>query len=163
MIWVGIDPGKKGGFALVDEHNNIEAVELPEILLLDKLLKKHKTIINHLYLEKAMHIPREGTKKQGAQSRFNYGESYGMIRGILIANEIPHSLVHPLTWQAAMFKHFKKSQMSSKEKALAAANLVFKKNDSFWLKSSRSKKPHDGMVDAACLAFLCRVNEKLAK
>lgn len=99
MIWGGIDPGKKGGFAFVSSSNEVMADELPDILVFDKLLKKHKPNIKHLYLEKALHMPRKGAEKQGAKSRFNYGESYGMIRGVLIANEIPHSLVHPLTWQ----------------------------------------------------------------
>lgn len=155
-MWVGIDPGQKGGIAFLDKKQNLNIHVMPESAGdLDKLLKVYKNSINHLFLEKA-----QAFKGQGISSTFSYAENYGVIQGILISNSIPFTLITPKEWQKMMFLGTKAKKGTKKrdpkERALEAANRVFAKRNSFWLRNKRCTKPHDGMIDAALLAEACR-------
>ena len=37
--------------------------------------------------------------KQGVVSAFNFGDNYGMLRGVLSSYDIPFEVVQPLFWQ----------------------------------------------------------------
>lgn len=152
-MWVGIDPGLKGGVCAIDEKMKLNIYPMPEIHDLNHLLKKWK--IKHAYLERSQAMP-----KQGVSSMFNYGVSYGMLQGLLIANNVPHTLIKPTQWQKMMFAGIalKKNgvKRNPKSKALEAANRIFCKTSDFWLANSRCRKPHDGMIDSALIAEACR-------
>ena len=99
MAILGIDPGKSGALALVDETG---VVELP--FKLDnterdiwECLKSWRPQIEFAYLEKVHSMP-----KQGVVSSFKFGQSYGFLRGVLIAVEIPWEAVTPQKWQGAL-------------------------------------------------------------
>ena len=46
------------------------------------------------YIEKVHSMP-----KQGVASSFKFGRSYGFLRGILVASQIPFEAVTPQVWQ----------------------------------------------------------------
>lgn len=152
MVWMGIDPGKKGGICTIDKHHNIDVIPMPDAADLAPHLKKAKA--KHVYLEKSQAMPG-----QGVSSMFTYGVGYGIIQGILIAYKIPFTLISPKTWQKLMFTGTDATE-TPKKRALQAATRIFAKPASFWLPTSRSKKPHDGMIDSALLAEACRRQTK---
>jgi len=66
----------------------------------------------HVVLEKAQAFPGDGTV--GA---FNYGKGFGIWLGILAALGMPHTLVAPQTWKAAVLKDMGKDKGASRLKA----------------------------------------------
>lgn len=151
MIYVGIDPGLKGGLASINEKGYGEyVISMPDSFELAVILTRwHEEIrIKHLFLEKAQPMP-----KQGVTSMFNYGHHNGVIEGILKVLGIPYSLIPPKQWQKEMFIGTKATD-EPKKRALAAANRIFPKQK--FLASLRCKKPHDGMIDSLLLAEYCR-------
>jgi len=145
---LGIDPGKKGGIAHINGKRQITVQPMPSAFDLSEYLGRVR--VDHVCLEKSQAMPG-----QGVSSMFNYGEGYGMIQGLLIAKKIPFTLVTPQRWQKVMLAGVSKDK-ATKARALEAANRVFTKSSSFWLASSRSRKPHDGMIDSALIAEYCR-------
>lgn len=152
-VWVGIDPGQKGGICAIDENQKLKVYPMPVIHDLNHLLKKWE--IKHAFLEKSQAMP-----KQGVSSMFNYGVSYGMLQGLLIANNVSHTLIKPMEWQKLMFQGTapKKNgiKRNPKDRAIEAANRIFCKTSDYWLANSRCRKPHDGMIDSALIAEACR-------
>ena len=149
MIYVGIDPGKKGGICFLNTWGIVEHISpMPEMKTLAGLFAGSRHMIRHVCLEKA-----QSYTGQGITSTFNYGVGYGTIQGILIAHQVPFTLVPPRTWQKHMILSRAKDP---KAKALASANKIFKKEKKFWLPTKRHRVPHDGMVDSALIAEYCR-------
>lgn len=152
--WVGIDPGKNGGIAWIDRSKEFECAVMPDMFELPHLLDNIGKI-KHIYVEHAQPMPKQGTR-----SMFTYGEHFGSIQGILVAKELPFSLVKPKTWQAEMFKGTRamcgKTKVNPKKRALEAANRYFARQKSKFFKSSRSYVPHDGLIDSVLIAEFCR-------
>lgn len=147
-LYLGIDPGKKGGIVGVDRLGQIKFMSvMPAIEQLPDQLACFD--IQHLCLEKAQCYPHDSKPRA-----FNYGTHFGMIQGILIANLIPYSLTPVREWQKQMICSPK--YHDTKRRALVSANKVFKKTKSFWLPTKRHTKPHDGIIDAALIAEYCR-------
>jgi crossover junction endodeoxyribonuclease RuvC len=79
---------------------------------------------------------------QGVSSTFKFGQSYGVVLGVLAALEIQTRLVTPSVWK----KHFRLD--SDKEKARALALRTFAKSPEHFAR----KKDH-GRAEAALLAL----------
>jgi crossover junction endodeoxyribonuclease RuvC len=79
--------------------------------------------------------------KQGVTSSFNFGQSFGCLRGAVAASRVPTILVSPQKWKKAM------SLDSDKEKSRRMAILFFPDSDAF-----RLKKSH-GRAEAALMAL----------
>ena len=143
MIYIGIDPGKNGGIAIVSTlENKIEKIGVKcysdEDLL--SILKDAEEYIQKVcYLEKVHAMP-----KQGVSSTFNFGMNYGFIQGVLKAYGIPYELVTPQKWK----KEF--SCTSDKNTSIEVCKRLF---PSVNLKATdRCKKDHDGMAEALLIA-----------
>tara|TARA_B100000959_G_C14909023_1_gene594306 strand:+ start:722 stop:1171 length:450 start_codon:yes stop_codon:yes gene_type:complete len=97
---MGIDPGKSGGIALIplDDRD-----DLPIATSMSRLTEREITDwicsenVTRCYLESVHSMPGQGVK-----SMFTFGQSYGFIRGVLIARHIPFETVTPLKWQTAL-------------------------------------------------------------
>ena len=108
-IIIGIDPGKNGGIAVLDEDANvIDIMKMPETPqdLLDALsnylpIEQQQTSI--CYLEKVGGMPG-----QSGSAMFSFGRSYGHIEMALLASKIPTYEILPQRWQ----KHFSLSGSS---------------------------------------------------
>jgi crossover junction endodeoxyribonuclease RuvC len=129
---LGIDPGLDGGLAIIS-GSQIELLEtIPtekktgfikrqvDAQKLSNILRVYPDIV--CYLEKVASRPG-----QGVGSVFSFGDTYGAIRGVLGALNIPTYYVSPQKWK-------KELKISSKEDSLKASQdlfmgLKFKKKD----------------------------------
>lgn len=95
---LGIDPGKSGGFAIVNETAGI-AFAFDKLTPTDivKTIKEYKGNIRTAYIEQVSAMP-----KQGVVSVFTFGQNYGWWQGVLTALGIPIERVSPLKWQTYM-------------------------------------------------------------
>ena len=148
MRVVGIDPGKTGGLALV-VRGKVEAMEvMPQEFTIMPILDAWKPDI--VYLEKAQAMPGNG-----GVSMFNYAQSYGEIIGILKARKIPFVLVRPATWTKLMHKDVSGATPKEKSRKVALSRYPHMN----FLATSRSKKPHEGLIDASIIADYGSIQE----
>ena len=143
MIYIGIDPGKNGGIAIIKTFGNkIEQVGAKcysDEDLLGILADAEKYIQKVCYLEHVHAMP-----KQGVSSTFNFGMNFGFIQGVLKVYEIPYELVTPQKWK----KEF--SCTSDKNTSIEVCKRLFPNVN---LKATeRCKKAHDGMAEALLIA-----------
>ena len=138
MIYIGIDPGKNGGIAFINEFGEI-------IQLLpfsdDALIRSIKNCSSDMKctLEHVHAMP-----KQGVSSTFNFGMNFGFIQGVLKAYEIPYELVTPQKWK----KEF--SCTSDKNTSIEVCKRLFPNVN---LKATdRCRKDHDGISEALLIA-----------
>ena len=121
---LGIDPGLDGGIAILD-GSSIELLEtIPtqpkngfikrqvDAQKLSNILRVYPDII--CYLEGVASRPG-----QGVASVFSFGDTYGAIRGVLGALNIPTYTVVPSRWK-------KELKISSKDDSLKASFYLFK-------------------------------------
>ena len=145
MVFVGVDPGKSGGFALIDTDNN-SAVAYPwDDTAFINAMRAVNPSGTMAYVEKVGAMPG-----QGVTSMFNFGHSAGFIHGVLSALNIPYQLVPPQRWK----KEF--SLGPEKEKAIKACQGLFPNVN--LLPTSRCRKPADGMAEALLIAEYARRN-----
>lgn len=123
---IGIDPGNAGAIAVIN-INNISLFDMPVLKTqgsgkTPKGNPKIHTVLDeqeirniliearpeHVFIEKS-----QSMKKQGVTSMFNYGASYGIIRGICVGLQIPYTLIHPATWKRALMKDMDKGKNAS--------------------------------------------------
>jgi len=96
--FLGIDPGISGGLAIVNSLGKLcDAVgfkNLTETDINDWMLAYPYSLA---LLEKVHSMP-----KQGVKSTFTFGQSYGLLRGVLVANNLKREFVTPQVWQKAL-------------------------------------------------------------
>ena len=145
MYYIGIDPGLKGGIAVVTEKGDAWAKPYSNEEL--KGLCKFSPEGTIAVLEKVHAMPH-----QGVTSTFNFGMSFGYIKGVLEANGIHYKLIDPRTWQNAFNlrpKHTKEDSIAKVKELFPAVNLK---------PTRRSRKDSDGMSDALLIAEWGREN-----
>ena len=141
MRIIGIDPGIQGALAILDNEKVIDIVDLPVMsdgkknkkqlngAYLSDYLKKHILNIENtvVVVEQVNAMPG-----QGVTSMFNFGQTFGVIKGICAALKIPIYFVRPSKWK----KHFdliRSSKDASRTKVIemypALSNLLSKKKD----------------------------------
>lgn len=149
MIFVGIDPGAKGGYGILgDPLGRAEAYPYEPvsfILRMENLAEKARERPGSVFccLEKVAAMP-----KQGVTSTFHFGESFGFLQGVLTAFSIPFQLVPPRKWKGAF------SLGSDKGESVAVCRRMFPEAN--LLATPRCKKPHDGMAEGLLLAAYAR-------
>ncbi len=161
-LFLGIDPGMSGGFAVVNERGEFvdsfptpvvgKSLDIPAILLWvhtyhDPQYSGYK--IMSAVLEQVGAFPG-----QGVSSMFKFGRVYGIAEGILAALEIPYTLVTPQAWTKRMHVGVEGAGLEPKVKSNVAVKRLFPKANLHL--TPRSKKPHDGVVDAILMAEYCR-------
>lgn len=153
MIFIGIDPGKKGGIARIDESDNtLETWAMPLIGDNEYDLRSIKDIIqsatqkasvNDVFgvIEKQHCMPGEGLPHT-----FTTGFGYGMLLGLFTALDVPYRIVTAKEWQKNLFKGLG-YRMDTKVASILVAKRQFPHND--FRATERSKKDSDGLTDAA--------------
>ena len=110
MIIVGIDPGISGALCFFSNGNVIDVIDMPtmaegkkskkqvngrqifnEILNIKNKFAGHKI---NVVVEQVSAMPG-----QGVTSMFNFGQSFGVIKGICSAMELPIFYVRPAKWK----------------------------------------------------------------
>lgn len=141
LCFMGVDPGQNGGVAFYwpSRPKEIAVFDLPfagkelncpELAL---LIRQHNP--SFAIIESVHAMP-----KQGVSSSFNFGMSYGMVRGVVAACRVPQVLVTPQKWKKAF------SLSADKEKSRLLAILTFPESSAF------SRKKDDGRAEAALIA-----------
>jgi len=142
MITIGIDPGINGAISIVENKKIIEVHDTPTMI--DG--KKNKRQINGAQVTNIIkEILNDGKEVvvvvehvnampgQGVTSMFNFGQSFGVIKGICAALSVPIYFVRPSKWK----KHFnliKTNKDASRTKVIEAypeiASKLHRKKDS---------------------------------
>ena len=137
----GIDPGLTGAIAILDDKKIVEVTDLPTM----SDGKKNKKQLNSAHLSQYISSNIIDLSKsvvvveqvnampgQGVTSMFNFGQTFGAIKGICAALELPIFFVRPSKWK----KHFElinSSKDSSRTKAIEMypklSNQLAKKKD----------------------------------
>ena len=107
----GIDPGLLGALAILDNKKIVDVIDLPTM----SEGKKNKRQLNSAHLSqyiKSNIINQENSvvvveqvnamPGQGVTSMFNFGQTFGAIKGISAALNLPIYFVRPSKWK----KHF---------------------------------------------------------
>lgn len=96
---MGVDPGTSGGFAVLDARKNVIVAQkfdgLTESDIWDAM--KPYTLAPEMIvavLEKVSAMP-----DQGVTSVFTFGDSWGFLRGLLVASAVRREYVRPQEWQ----------------------------------------------------------------
>ena len=126
MIVVGIDPGLSGAIAILENNKVLNIFDMPVMAE----GKKNKRQLNSAQLvniikdstkpdaEKAVVVEQVNAMPgQGVTSMFNFGQTFGAIKGVCAALELPIFFVRPSKWK----KHFElinSSKDSSRTKAI---------------------------------------------
>ena len=149
MIWIGIDPGQKGGYAVIAKTETGQAVfAYPwddsffaiEMALLMQM-KEHGIVAA---VEKVGARPGQGTV-----SMFNFGKSAGYIEGVLAALGIPYQLVPPNKWKKEFSLIGKDKQAS-----IVTCRKLFPELD--LKRTERCSTDSDGKAEATLLAEYAR-------
>ena len=141
MTYIGIDPGKSGALAAIDE-GAVVLVKFDEPAYLDTIsdLRNKKTFC---VLEHVNAMPG-----QGVTSMFNFGLNFGWIQGVLRANGIPFELVRPQKWK----KEF--GITSDKNTSISVAHKLFPEVS--FRRTERCTKDDDGLAEALLIAEYAR-------
>src|ERR1700733_1948010 len=146
---MGIDPGLGGGIAILG-RDGILLEPIPtsddgkriDLLELAKIMGDHAPDIRVCYLEDVHAMP-----KQGVVSMFTFGKVVGILQGMLGAFGIPFVLVRPQQWMGEMYRNI---EGENKERSITAFERLYPGVNA--LRTTRSKKPDLGLVEAALIA-----------
>lgn len=178
MFNLGIDFGKKGGFALVNDTNVIvkkwvmpltSENEIDVQGVLDIATEVTGFAIENLIEEELLAMKSIPVKIHGevlhalfnssAKSTFNFGKAYGVVIGVVEANLGPINLVRAVDWQRKVFveqqiTEVKKPNSNRRDTKLMALHSALQLwPDEIWIESPRHRRLHDGMIDAALIAY----------
>ena len=126
MIVIGIDPGITGAISILENSKVIEVHETPTMIdgkknkrqvngaqitnIIKKWLNKDKEVI--VVVEHVNAVPG-----QGVTSMFNFGQSFGVIKGICSALSLPIYFVRPTKWKK-YFNLIKTNKDASRTKVI---------------------------------------------
>ena len=110
MLIIGIDPGISGSICFFEDGKILDVINMPTMT--DG--KKNKKQVNgsQIYNEISKRIKKTGDQNirvvieqvsampgQGVTSMFNFGQSFGILKGICSAMQLPMYFVRPAKWK----------------------------------------------------------------
>jgi hypothetical protein len=149
--FIGVDPGKRGAFSVVDDKSKL--IDMWRIGELYDMRIKLIPYIDKPYvllIEKAFAMAAHG-RQQGATSMFNYGQGYGELIGMFKTLQFKYHEIHPRSW---MMKIFSKMQVGASKQQSKEFCKAMHPDVSFIPKKCRVV--HDGLTDATCIAHYAR-------
>ena len=153
MLIIGIDPGISGSICFFQDGKIIDVVEMPTMTE----GKKNKKQVNgsQIYNEISERIKKLDKKDikviieqvsampgQGVTSMFNFGQSFGILKGICSAMQLPMYFVRPAKWK----KYFNLIN-SEKDASRTRAIEIFP-----YFSSQLSRKKDSNKADAILIA-----------
>jgi crossover junction endodeoxyribonuclease RuvC len=153
MIIIGIDPGITGSICFFKDGKIIDVVEMPNM----PEGKKNKKQVNGAQVFYEISSRIKGVKNedikvvieqvsampgQGVTSMFNFGQSFGILKGICSAMQLPVYFVRPAKWKK-YFNLINSEKDSSRTKAIE----IFP-----YFSSNLSKKKDSNKADAILIA-----------
>ena len=152
MLIIGIDPGISGSICFFEDGKILEVIEMP--IMTEG--KKSKRQVNGSQVYNEIYKRIEGSEReirviieqvsampgQGVTSMFNFGQSYGILKGICSAMKLPMFFVRPAKWK----KYFNLIN-SEKDASRTRAIEIFP-----YFSSELSKKKDSNKADAILIA-----------
>ncbi len=153
MLVIGIDPGISGSICFFKDGKIIDVIDMPTMT--DG--KKNKKQVNgsQIYneiLKRVQKIEKQNIRVvieqvsampgQGVTSMFNFGQSFGILKGICSAMQLPMYFVRPAKWK----KYFNLLN-SEKDASRTRAIEIFP-----YFSSELSKKKDSNKADAILIA-----------
>ena len=153
MLIIGIDPGISGSICFLDNGKILDVIEMP--IMTDG--KKNKKQVNgsQVYNEVSKKIKQfeknqirvviehvSAMPGQGVTSMFNFGQSFGILKGICTAMQLPMYFVRPAKWK----KYFNLLN-SEKDASRTRAIEIFP-----YFSSQLSRKKDSNKADAILIA-----------
>ena len=143
MYIIGIDPGISGAICFFEDGKILDVIDMPSMAE----GKKNKRQVNgaQIYNEIKKRVKIAQKSKvcvvieqvsampgQGVTSMFNFGQSFGVIKGICAAMQLPMYLVRPAKWKK-YFNLLKTEKEASRTKAIEVfpqiSHMLSKKKD----------------------------------
>ena len=141
MLIIGIDPGITGSICFLQEGKIIDVVEMPNM----PEGKKNKKQVNGAQIFQEIKVVIEQVSAmpgQGVTSMFNFGQSFGILKGICSAMQLPMYFVRPAKWK----KYFNLIN-SEKDASRTKAIEIFP-----YFSSQLSRKKDSNKADAILIA-----------
>ena len=153
MLIIGIDPGISGSICFFENGKILDVLEMPTMT--DG--KKNKKQVNGAQIYNEISTKIRGIEKQnlrviieqvsampgqGVTSMFNFGQSFGILKGICSAMQLPMYFVRPAKWKK-YFGLIKSEKDASRTKAIE----MFP-----YFSSQLSKKKDSNKADAILIA-----------
>ena len=153
MLIIGIDPGISGSICFFEDGKILDVVEMPTMT--DGKKNKRQVNGSQVYNEISKRIKKIDKKDirviieqvsampgQGVTSMFNFGQSFGILKGICSAMCLPMYFVRPAKWK----KYFNLIN-SEKDASRTKAIEIFP-----YFSSQLSKKKDSNKADAILIA-----------
>ena len=162
MLIIGIDPGLSGSICFFEDGKILDAIEMPTMTE----GKKNKRQVNgaQIYNEISKNINKTEKNNirvvieqvsampgQGVTSMFNFGQSFGILKGICSAMQLPMYFIRPAKWK----KYFGLIN-SEKDASRTRAIEMFP-----YFSSHLSKKKDSNKADAILIASFYHETYKL--
>ena len=155
MLIIGIDPGISGSICFFQDGKIIDVVEMPTMTE----GKKNKKQVNgsQIFNEISVRIKKldkndikvkvvieqvSAMPGQGVTSMFNFGQSFGILKGICSAMQLPMYFVRPAKWKK-YFNLINSEKDASRTKAIEAFP---------YFSSELSRKKDSNKADAILIA-----------
>ncbi len=110
MYIIGIDPGISGAVCFFEDGKIIDIIDMPSMAEGKK--NKKQVNGNQLFNEIKLRLTKNSNEEicvvvehvtampgQGVTSMFNFGQSFGVIKGICSAMQLPIHFVRPAKWK----------------------------------------------------------------
>ena len=153
MFIIGIDPGMSGSICFFEDGKILDVIEMPTMT--DGKKNKRQVNGSQIYNEISSRINKIEKKNirtvieqvsampgQGVTSMFNFGQSFGILKGICSAMQLPMYFVRPAKWK----KYFGLIN-SEKDASRTRAIEMFP-----YFSSQLSKKKDTNKADAILIA-----------
>ena len=162
MLIIGIDPGISGAICFFENGSVIDVIDMP--FMTDG--KKNKKQVNgaQIYNEINAKIKNKPLKDilvaiehvtampgQGVTSMFNFGQSFGVLKGVCAAMQLSTFYVRPAKWKK-YFNLINSEKSASRTKAIE----IFP-----YISSILSKKKDVNKADAILIAYFFNNTYKL--
>ena len=128
MLIIGIDPGISGSICFFEDGKIIDVIEMPTMIegkknkkqvngsqIYNEISKRTSKFENHeirVIIEQVSAMPG-----QGVTSMFNFGQSFGILKGICSSMQLPMYFVRPAKWKK-FFNLLNSQKAASRTKAI---------------------------------------------
>ena len=153
MLIIGIDPGISGSICFLVDGKILEVIEMPTMTdgkknkrqvngsqvfnEITKIIKEYKKDEIRVVIEQVSAMPG-----QGVTSMFNFGQSFGILKGVCTAMQLPMFFIRPAKW-----KRYFNLLNSEKDASRTRAIEIFP-----YFSSQLSKKKDSNKADAILIA-----------
>lgn len=146
----GIDPGKKGCFAVLPEDNNVRFIDWPADDTYSTVFERVTNMRKQYSIELVVIERVHALPKQGVTSMFSFGQNYGAWLMLLCCMQIPHIIITPQQWMKTLVA--KKDGKDTKTAVLNVCKRLFP-GAAFTGPRGGAK---DGRADALMMAYYAR-------